>query len=80
MDSRKHAVPLPQARGLNRVQAAHYVGVSPAYFDQLVQAGSMPQPKRFGTRTIYDVRALDIAFDLLGDDAVPNEWSAVLQA
>lgn len=68
----------PTRRGLSRVEAAGYIGVSPSTFDKMVLAGEMPGPKRVGTRTIWDVRALDLAFDNLpGDDSATdnNSWS-----
>lgn len=68
----------PTRRGLSRVEAAGYIGFSPSYFDKMVQDGLMPSPKRVGTRKIWDVRALDLAFDdLPGEDSVPvsNSWS-----
>ena len=52
-------------RGLSRVEAALYVGISPTKFDELVSDGRMPPPKRIDTRKIWDVRALDVAFDAL---------------
>lgn len=52
-------------RGLNRVEAARYVGISTTTFDKLVNAGQMPQPFRIGSRTIWDLRKLDAAFDVL---------------
>lgn len=55
----------PTARGLHRVDAARYVGVSATKFDELVRIGQMPAPKRIGTRRVWDVRALDLAFDAL---------------
>src|SRR5215468_8792122 len=45
-------------RGLNREQAAFYVGISPTKFDELVKDGRMPKPKRIDNRRIWDVRAL----------------------
>ncbi|SOC43780.1 hypothetical protein SAMN05892877_111228 [Rhizobium subbaraonis] len=57
--------PLPSARGLNRLQSAAYVGVSPSLFDEMVGDGRMPQPKRANARVIWDRRALDRAFDRL---------------
>ena len=70
------SVPLPR-RGLNREQAAFYVGISPSKFDELVNDGRMPRPKRIDNRRVWDVRALDSAFDGLQDDAVKqeNSWS-----
>ena len=58
---------LPEARGLSRPQAAHYVGVSPSTFDAMVADGRMPKPKVINTRTVWDRYALDVAFDALPD-------------
>ena len=52
-------------RGLSRCEAACYIGVSPSLFDQLVKDGRMPKPIRINTRTIWDRRRLDEAFDVL---------------
>ena len=63
--------PLPPGslpRGLNRIQAAGYVGVSPRKFDELVLDGRMPQPIRVDTRVIWDIRKLDEAFSALSPD------------
>lgn len=67
----------PSKRGLSRVEAAGYIGVGPSTFDRMVLAGEMPSPKRVGTRKIWDLRALDLAFDALpGEDAASeaNDW------
>ena len=64
-----HALPTGVApRGLSRVQAAEYVGVSRSLFDDLVRDGRMPSPKRVNTRVIWDIRKLDDAFAALPDD------------
>lgn len=81
--SRPHtqAVPPPFRRGLNRVEAAGYIGISPTSFDKLVNSGAMPRPKRVGTRNIWDRHGLDVAFEALpGDDEATgkNEWDSVL--
>lgn len=65
---------LVEPRGLSRVQAAGYLGVSPSLFDQMVKDGRMPQPKRVNSRTIWDRRALDDAFEELPDSADRNPW------
>ncbi len=54
-------------RGLRRDDAAAYVGVSPSKFDQWVEQGVMPRPKRRDRVVIWDRRALDAAFDALDD-------------
>ena len=63
-------------RGLRRVEAAIYIGVSPTKFDELVKDGRMPRPKRLDGATVWDQRRLDLAFEALpdeGDDA-GNPW------
>jgi len=52
-------------RGLSRQEAARYVGISTTKFDELIGEGQMPRPVRIGCRTIWDLRKLDAAFDLL---------------
>ena len=64
-DSPRSVLPLPVRRGLSRVEAADYINVSPSKFDQLVKDGSMPQALKIGTRSIWDVRRIDDAFDRL---------------
>lgn len=75
----RHVLPpgtLP--RGLSRVRAAAYVGVSPTLFDRAVADGKMPKPFRLYGRVLWDVRKLDLAIgaldteDAAGDDDV---WS-----
>lgn len=67
----------PTRRGLSRVEAAGYIGISPSTFDKMVLSGEMPGSKRVGSRKIWDVRALDLAFEALpGEDSAPetNDW------
>lgn len=64
-------------RGLSRAYAAAYVGVSPTLFDMMVKDGRMPKPKTINSRTVWDIRKIDKAFDELpgGDqDDVADEW------
>lgn len=64
-------------RGLNRVEAARYVGVSVTLFDQMVADERMPAPKRINSRTVWDRLALDIYFEALPiNDAQPakSDW------
>jgi predicted DNA-binding transcriptional regulator AlpA len=63
-------------RGLSRVQAAAYIGVSPTLFDEMVRDGRMPKPTRINSRTVWDRVKLDEAFaELPHDDAEDDEWS-----
>lgn len=79
MTKTKDILPLSLApRGLSRVEAAAYVGVSPSLFDQLVGDGRMPAPKRINSRTVWDRKRLDQAFELIpdGDTVEINPWDA----
>jgi predicted DNA-binding transcriptional regulator AlpA len=59
--------PLPFIpRGLNREQAAIYVGVGVTKFDEMVADGRMPQPKEIDRRRVWDRNELDAHFDNLG--------------
>lgn len=71
-------------RGVNRLQAAAYVGVSATKFDELVENKRMPKPKQIDGRVVWDVRKLDLAFDALpeqdggaGEDAEADRWAKV---
>lgn len=55
-------------RGLSRVEASMYVGISASKFDQMVADGRMPPPKRIDARKIWDRDAIDSAFSELPDD------------
>jgi predicted DNA-binding transcriptional regulator AlpA len=59
--------PMPR-RGLSRTEAAVYVGVGATKFDELVATGQMPKPKRIDNRKVWDIVAVDRAFDLLPSD------------
>jgi predicted DNA-binding transcriptional regulator AlpA len=63
-------------RGLSRVQAAAYVGISPSLFDELVKDGRMPKPLRINSRTIWDRIRLDEAFEAILDEEsrTANPW------
>jgi hypothetical protein len=64
-------------RGLSREVASRYIGISVTKFDQLVQEGRMPVPKRIDGRKLWDRDALDGAFWALPDDGpdrTDNPW------
>jgi excisionase family DNA binding protein len=67
--------PIPR-RGLSRDEAAMYIGVSAGKFDDMINDGRMPSPRRIDGRKVWDVRELDLAFDVLPRDNVPagNSW------
>jgi hypothetical protein len=67
--------------GMNRTEAAAYIGVSPSKFDEMVKDGRMPQPKRIDGRCVWHIRQLDLAFERLpgGADDDRNEWDEAFQ-
>jgi predicted DNA-binding transcriptional regulator AlpA len=58
--------PLYGLIGLSREDAAAAVGVSPTLFDEMVEDGRMPKPKRINSRKVWSRRAVEQAFDALG--------------
>lgn len=67
-------------RGLSRVEAAQYIGVSPGTFDRLVEDGTMPKPKCIRARRVWDRLAIDMAFTDLdggGEDDAARGWDGV---
>jgi predicted DNA-binding transcriptional regulator AlpA len=69
-------------RGINRVEAAAYIGVSTTKFDEMVADGRMPPPKRIDGRVVWDRKKLDVAFDQLPDDRAKGSeddpWSVAV--
>jgi hypothetical protein len=71
--------PLPR-RGLSRIEAAMYIGIGANKFDEMVEDGRMPKPKCIDNRKVFDIVALDQAFDLLPDDdsgQIDRTWEDV---
>lgn len=81
MNMRRYDVLPPNLppRGLCREAAARYIGVGTSKFDELVNDGRMPPPKQIDGRKVWDVRALDAAFDTLpgGSSDSINLWDSV---
>lgn len=66
-------------RGVGRVDASLYIGISVGKFDQLVSDGRMPRAKMIDRRRLWDREALDRAFWALPDDGdadLHNPWDA----
>jgi len=60
-----------EALGLDREEAATYVGVGTTKFDELVRDGRMPRCRRIDGRKVWNREELRIAFKALpheGDD------------
>lgn len=66
----------PPRRGLRREDAAFYVGISPRTFDAWVSDGRLPQPRRIGGITLWDLRQLDASLDAMfsSDEGASNPW------
>lgn len=58
--------------GINRLQASEFIGVSPSHFDAMVATGAMPPARRSGSRAIWDVAELAIAFRCLPRGQAPD--------
>jgi len=71
--SKTHRAPIPR-RGLKRTEASEYVGVSPTTFDLMVSDRKMPKPVRIGSRTVWDIQAVDVAFEVLVAEGGNNPW------
>jgi len=57
------------------VEAAAYVGVSPALFDRAVKDGKLPKPFRLYGCVRWDVRKLDAAISALDtEDLADDPW------
>lgn len=61
MSAQPHITP----RGLNRQQAASYVGIGESFFDKQIALGVYPPPTRLGIRKLWDKQQLDLAMDRL---------------
>jgi hypothetical protein len=61
-------------RGLTRLEASRYVGVSPNKFDEAVKVGKMPKPRRLLGVDTWDRLALDRAYSALPTDEGGNSW------
>lgn len=63
---RHSALPLTLAPlGLDRVEAAAFIGVGVTTFDDLVRKGVMPQPRMIGSRLVWHRAELEKAFNAL---------------
>jgi predicted DNA-binding transcriptional regulator AlpA len=72
-----HPVRHTPRRGLSRVEASAYIGVSPSKFDEMVVDGRMPKPRQIDGRVVWDKWELDDAFTALphkGETSERNPW------
>lgn len=64
-------------RGLSRVEAAEYIGISATKFDELVRDGRMPGPKAIDSRRVWDRHQIDRHFEELPDVEEKNPWDKI---
>ena len=67
-------------RGLTRLQAAEYIGVGASKFDEMVNDGRMPKPKKIDGRVVWDRVLLDEKFEELEDQSStskPRKWDSL---
>ena len=71
--------PIPR-RGLSRVEAAMYLGISPSKFDEMRKDGRIGPAKVIDGRKIFDIRTLDENFDALPDENhdEAGDWTAAV--
>jgi len=71
--------PIPR-RGLSRVEAATYLGISPSKFDELRKAGRVGPAKILDGRKVYAIEMLDDFFNELPDEnhEAADEWTVCL--
>jgi hypothetical protein len=71
--------PIPR-RGLSRVEAAMYLGISPSKFDELHKTGRIGPAKILDGRKLYGIEMLDEFFDALPDesDDATADWTVSL--
>ncbi|WP_240705138.1 helix-turn-helix transcriptional regulator [Pacificoceanicola onchidii] len=74
VQERSHKPSTPK-RGLTRNEAAYYIGVSVKTFDRLVQQRVMPKPIKKFSRAIWDLNALDNAFERFAATDDENPWN-----
>ena len=72
--SRREVLPVSlPPRGLSRVEAAAYVGISPSLFDRGIKDRLWPRPFRVYGRVLWDRLKLDAAFAALSDAGQDGE-------
>ena len=54
-----------EPRGLSRVDAAHYLGISPSKFDEMRKDRRVGPARMIDGRKVWDVRDLHLAFEAL---------------
>jgi hypothetical protein len=77
--ARANSRPIPR-RGLSREESAIYVGVSPSKFDEMRKDGRIGPPRLIDGRKVWDIYALDQAFDAfpVEGESPDDDWKAAV--
>ena len=81
MPGRYSSEPWPMLRrGLSRIEAALYLGISPSKFDELRRDGRVGPARLIDGRKVWDVRELDFAFEAfpLESNDASEDWTATV--
>jgi hypothetical protein len=73
--------PKIEPRGLSRIDAAAYIGVSPTKFDELRKDGRVSPPRLIDSRLVWDRHDLDRDFDAFpieGNTADDEDWTVAV--
>lgn len=62
--------------GIDRVEAAAFIGIGETLFDRLVSEGIMPQPRMLRGRNVWDVDELAKAFRAIPHRSEPVDAGA----
>jgi hypothetical protein len=67
-------------RGLSRVEAAMYLGISPSKFDELRKGDRIGPAKILDCRKLFDIAMLDKFFEALADerDDADDDWTVAV--
>jgi hypothetical protein len=71
--AKKYLIPAQERLGLDREEAAEYIGVSATLFDTCVSDGRMPAAKMINSRKVWHRPSLDKAFVNLPDEEHDGE-------
>jgi hypothetical protein len=71
------ARPQIEPRGLSRLEAARYLGISPSKFDEMRRDGRVGPARLIDGRKVWDVRDLNVAFEALPLESNENaeDWT-----
>ena len=69
-----------EPRGLSRIDAAEYLGISPSKFDELRKDGRVSPPRQIDSRRVWDRHDLDSDFEAFPQEAneTAEDWTVAV--